>query len=88
MAKVRWKFNLEGFAALRNDPSLVSRMETAAESAAAGTPFEVQVETFPHQGRRSGARTSVQIWASSFEARAAVNRGPEALTATLNRVRI
>lgn len=88
MAKVRWKWNVAAFAALRNDPRLVSKMESAASAAAAGTPFEVVVETFPHQGRAAGPRTAVQIWAGSPTGRALANRSPEAMTATLNRVRI
>lgn len=87
-SKVRWKFNTQGFAALRSHPTLVSAMESAANTAAAGTPFDVDVEVWPHEGRRAGPRTSVQIWASSFEARRQVNRDPGALPATLGRVRL
>lgn len=86
MAKVRWEFDVDGFAALRNHPTLVGAMESGARSAAAGTPFEVDVVSWPHQGRRSGPRTSVQVWANSFEARRQVNERPGELTAVLNRV--
>lgn len=88
MAKPKWKFNVDGFAKLRNHPKLVTAMESGANSAATGTPFDVEVEVFPHQGRRSGPRTSVQIWAKSAEARRAVNDQPGELTEALNRVRL
>lgn len=84
----RFKWNIDGFAELRSHPTLVAAMESAAESAAAGTPFEVEVEVFPHQGRRRGPRTSVQIWANSWEARVAVNDRPGDLTSVLNRVNL
>lgn len=87
-SKVRWKFNVEGFASLRNHPTLVSAMESSAQQAAADTPFEVEVEVWPHQGRRSGPRTSVQIWASSYDARRQVNQQPPTLPAALGRVRL
>ena len=60
MAK-RMRFNVEGFAQLRNHPRLVAAMEQAAGGATTGTGLEVRTETWPHQGRRSGPRTSVQI---------------------------
>lgn len=84
---VRWQFNIDGFAQLRNHPALVAAMESSADRAAADTPFDVRVETWPHQGRRTGPRTSVQIWANSHEARRIVNANPGELTATLNRAR-
>lgn len=88
MAKVRWEFDIDGFAAIRNHPTLVGAMTSAAESAAAGTPFEVDVAVWPHQGRRTGPRTSVQIWANTFEARRQANEQPGTLTAALNRARV
>lgn len=88
MAKIRWEFDLDGFAALRNHPSLVGAMSSAANQAAAGTGFDVNVVVWPHAGRRSGPRTSVQIWANSFEARQAVNDNPGLLANTLNRASI
>lgn len=88
MAKARFRVNVEGFAELRNHPTLVAAMEDAADEAAAGTPFDVQVEVWPHRGRRTGPRTSVQIWANSHEARRIVNANPGELTAILGRVRL
>lgn len=88
MARARFEPNLAGFAQLRNHPRLVAAMEAAARAAAAGTDLDVVVETWPHQGRRTGPRTSVQIWAGSSAARAAVNRNPAELTAVLARVRL
>lgn len=85
---VKWKFNIAGFADLRNDPKLVAAMESAMRTAAAGTPFEVEVAVFPHAGRRSGPRTSVQAWAASPRARAIANKRPDELTAVLNRVHL
>lgn len=85
-SKVRWKTNIEGFAALRNHPTLVEAMASAAQSVAAGTPFDVEVEVWPHEGRRAGPRTSVQIWARSFDARRRANQDPSALPAALGRV--
>lgn len=88
MGKVTFKWNMAGFAALRNHPALVAAMETAAHTAAAGTPFEVEVETFPHAGRRSGPRTAVQTWAASSEARRAVNEDPAELVRVLSRTHL
>lgn len=59
---VRWNWNREAFEQLRNDPALIGAMEAAANAAAAGTGFQVKVVTWRHAGRRSGGRTSVQIW--------------------------
>lgn len=83
MARTRFEINLAGFAALRSHPRLVGAMESAARSAAAGTPYEVEV--WPHEGRRTGPRTSVQIWARSEEARARVNENPGELAALITR---
>lgn len=85
---MRIKWNIDAFAELRNHPQLVSAMEAAANHAAASTPFEVEVEVWPHQGIRSGPRTSVQIWARSWDARKAVNDRPGELTAVLGRARL
>lgn len=85
---VRWKWNVAGFAQLRNHPTLVRAMERAAESAADGTPFEVEVVTWPHAGVRTGPRTSVQIWARSPQARRRVNRYPGELVNALNKARL
>lgn len=85
---VKWKWNLSGFADLRNHPSLVSGMSSAAERAATATPYEVQVVVWPHAGRRSGPRTSVQVWAESFDARKQANENPGDLVAVLNRVKL
>lgn len=87
MAKVRWKFDIAGFAALRNHPRLVGSMRSAADAAAGGTPFDVEVVTWPHAGRKEGPRTSVQIWANTYEARRRVNENPGELTAALGRAR-
>lgn len=84
MARTRFKANLAGFAELRSHPALVGAMESAAKNAAAGTPYDV--EAWPHEGRRSGPRTSVQIWARSDEARKRVNDDPGDLAAVLGRV--
>lgn len=86
MARARFKPNLAGFAALRSHPTLVAAMESAARSAAAGTPYEVEV--WPHEGRRTGPRTSVQIWARSTEARRRVNEDPGDLASVLSRTGI
>jgi hypothetical protein len=83
---VKWKWNIAGFAQLRSHPSLVSEMRSAAESAAAGTPFDVVV--WPHGGHRTGPRTSVQVWAGSTEARVDVNRDPAALARVLDGARL
>lgn len=88
MARARFVPNLAGYAALRNHPSLVRAMQNSAENAAASTPFDVEVVVWPHRGRRSGPRTSVQIWASSGQAQAAVNRDPSSLTSVLNQVNL
>lgn len=87
MARTRFVPNIAGFAALRNDPKLVSAMETSANTATIGTSFDVRVEVWPHRGRKTGPRTSVQIWAESFRSRAIVNRDPAALTSVLDRAR-
>lgn len=80
----RWKWNIAGFAALRNHPTVVAAMSDAAHGAAAGTPFEVEV--WPHAGIAAGPRTSVQIWARSHEAQRLVARNPGALSSTLGGV--
>lgn len=82
-AKVKWEWNIAGFAQLRSDPALVNEMAGAMVSAAAGTPFEVEV--WSHVGRRTGPRTSVQAWARSREAMAEVQRDPGSLLAVLHR---
>jgi hypothetical protein len=86
MGKVKWKWNLPAFAELRNDPRLVDAMRRSADTAAQHTPYEVEVEVWPHRGRRTGPRTAVQIWANSPEARRRVNDNPGDLTAVLNRM--
>lgn len=78
MAKVRWKFNPAGFAELRNHPLLVTAMESAADTAAGGTSASVEVVVWPHQGIKTGPRTSVQIWGDE----------PDDLIGILSRVRI
>lgn len=84
MAKrVKWKWNVAGFAQLRNHPVLVAAMEDAALAAADSSPIEVQVEVWKHEGRKRGGRTSVQIWAYGREAMRAVSRDPGQLTALL-----
>lgn len=83
MARARFKANLAGWAALRQHPTLVSAMKAAADTAAVGTPYEVEV--WPHGGRGSGPRTSVQIWARSDEARARVNDNPGELSSLITR---
>jgi hypothetical protein len=85
---VTFRANLQGFAQLRSHPRLVAAMESAARNAAAQTPFDVDVVTWPHEGRRSGPRTSVQIWARTHAARRAVNRDPSSLTSTLSRANL
>lgn len=88
MSKVRWKVNVDGLADLRNHPTLVGAMRSAADGAIVGTGFEVDVVTWPHGGRRSGPRTSVQIWANTPRARVIVNRDPDTLVRVLNKARI
>lgn len=88
MAKVKWKWNVAAFAELRNHPTLVESMRSAAESAAASTPFDVEVAVWPHSGRRSGPRTSVQVWANSPDARKAVDVQPGRLVEVLNRANL
>ena len=84
MAKVRWKFNTEGFAELRNHPVLVASMEASMRSATAGTPFEV--ETWAHRGRKAGPRTVVQAWARTPEARKLANEDPAEMQRVLSRL--
>lgn len=55
---VRWMFDVAGFAELRSHPKLVAAMESAAHTAAP----DADVEVWYHEGRKSGPRTSVQIW--------------------------
>lgn len=86
MARTRFKANLAGFGSLRSHPTLVGAMESAARSAAAGTPFEVEV--WAHQGRKTGPRTSVQIWARSPAATRALQADTGALIAVLARTGI
>lgn len=81
----RMRFNVAGFAALRNHPTLVGSMQTAAQRGAAGTGFDVEVVTWPHSGISAGPRTSVQVWARGYEARRRVNANPGELTAVLSR---
>lgn len=85
---VKWQWNLAGFAQLRNHPSLVDGMTSVAQRAATATPYEVRVEVWPHSGRRSGPRTSVQVWAESFDARKRANKNPGDLVAVLNRMKL
>jgi len=68
------------------DDALVGFMEGAMSSAAAGTPFEVEV--WPHGGVKAGARTSVQAWARSERAMKAVNDDPELMLGLLSRTGI
>jgi len=83
MARVKWKWNIEGFAALRMDAALVGAMEAAMSSAVAGTPFEVEV--WPHAGIKAGPRTSVQAWARTAEARRLARSHPEYMAGLLSR---
>src|SRR5690554_3076357 len=83
-SKVKWKFDMGGFAELRNHPVLVASMEAAMRSATAGTPFEV--ETWAHQGRRAGPRTVVQAWARAPEARRLANEDPAEMQRVLSRL--
>lgn len=85
---VKWRFDMAGFAALRNHPTLVGAMRSSADSAAAGTDFDVEVVTWPHAGVRTGPRTSVQIWARHPRARAIVNKRPGELVSVLSRAGI
>lgn len=84
----KFRANIKGFAELRNHPTLVAGMHRAASQGSAGTPFEVDIVTFPHAGRKSGPRTSVQVWARTPRARAMANRDPSTLTAVLARAQI
>lgn len=81
----KFKFNIAGFAQLRNHPTLVGSMASAAARGSAGTPFEVEVVTWPHSGIATGPRTSVQIWARGWDARRRVNQSPGELVAALGR---
>lgn len=85
---VRWKFNMDGFTALRNHPALVAAMEAAAHQATTNTPFEVRVEVWPHRGIKTGPRTSVQVWADSPEARRRINENPGELVGLLDRMQL
>lgn len=81
MAKVKWRWNVAGFAELRNHPALVSAMESAMRSGAAGTPFEVEV--WAHRGRKAGPRTVVQAWARTPKAMRLVEDNPGAMHSVL-----
>lgn len=81
----KFKFNIAGFAQLRNHPALVGAMSSAASRGSAGTPFDVEVVVWPHSGISAGPRTSVQIWARSWDARRQVSRSPGELVAVLGR---
>lgn len=85
MARVRFQANIAGFAALRSDPKLVREMESRARTAADGAGVDLDVVTWPHQGRSTGPRTSVQIWARSYRARRAVSDNPNLLPTVLAR---